>query len=138
MINGGIAKKNNITIYNLFKDTSINIYADKTRITQVLINLLNNAVKYNKPDGEVTINAEKLSNQMIKISISDTGAGIKEEGLELIFEPFERYEYSHSTIEGSGVGLTVSKKLIEVMKGKIGVESRYGEGSTFWIVIPQA
>lgn len=137
-ISSGIAKQKNITINNHNKNTNAKIIADKTRITQVLINILSNAIKYNNENGEVIINTEERPNNKIRVLISDTGIGIKNEGLELIFEPFERFEHSHSNIEGSGVGLTVSKKLTEAMQGTIGVESIYGEGSTFWIEMPSS
>ena len=117
------------------------ILADPKRIKQVLINLVTNAVKYNRENETVLIKAESLqkpgnTERMIRISVTDHGYGIKPEDLEKLFLPFERIGADKTTIEGTGLGLTVVKKLMDLMNGRVGVESTPGEGSTFWIELP--
>jgi CheY-like chemotaxis protein len=127
-----------------FVDSPINslfVIADRLRLKQVLINLLNNAVKYNNEEGSVTITtalkpAGEQENKLIRISITDTGVGIKPENIGKLFQPFERIGADKTDTEGTGLGLMVVKKLIEAMSGKVGVESKVGAGSTFWIELP--
>jgi CheY-like chemotaxis protein len=127
-----------------FVDSPINslfVIADRLRLKQVLINLLNNAVKYNNEEGTVTITtalkpAGEQENKLIRISITDTGVGIKPENIGKLFQPFERIGADKTDTEGTGLGLMVVKKLIEAMYGKVGVESKVGAGSTFWIELP--
>jgi len=119
------------------------VRSDRQSLKQVLLNLLNNAVKYNKPNGLVrirvqSIQGESKDNEMIKISISDTGIGISENDIPKLFMPFERIGANKTEIEGTGLGLTVVKKLIDNMGGIIGVESTPDQGSTFWIQLPAA
>ena len=116
---------------------------DRQSLKQVLLNLLNNAVKYNKPVGSVLIKTQLLpinedAKEFIRISISDTGIGISADDIPKIFTPFERIGVEKYGIEGTGLGLAVVKKLIDAMDGFIGMESAMGEGSTFWIDIPKA
>ncbi|WP_239796986.1 PAS domain-containing hybrid sensor histidine kinase/response regulator [Candidatus Nitrotoga arctica] len=113
-------------------DHSLFVYADRTRVKQVLINLLSNAIKYNCEHGtvEVTCNANAL--KQVRISIKDTGEGLFPEKLAQLFQPFNRLGQESSSVEGTGIGLVVSKKLIEQMGGNIGVESTVGAGSVFW------
>jgi signal transduction histidine kinase/CheY-like chemotaxis protein len=114
------------------------IRADLTRFKQLMLNLLSNSVKYNKDGGSVTVDAEATSNDMLRISISDTGAGIPEKEHDKVFEPFERFGMKSTEIEGTGIGLTISKQLVELMGGSTGFESEAGKGSTFWIELPIA
>ncbi|MDH5680090.1 MAG: ATP-binding protein [Spirochaetota bacterium] len=107
------------------------VKADKLRLKQVLINLLSNAIKYNRQNGEVFIKAE-INKHNLVVTISDTGIGIQEDDLDKIFEPFRRVSYHPEIIEGSGIGLHITKKLVQAMNGDIGVESRLGQGSNFW------
>jgi PAS domain S-box-containing protein len=108
------------------------VLADRQRLKQVLINLISNAIKYNRAGGSVSLTCE-VSHDGVRISVRDTGIGIPREHLEQIFSPFERLGPEQGEIEGTGLGLTVAKRLVEAMKGSIGVESKAGEGSTFWI-----
>ncbi|MBA2585665.1 MAG: response regulator [Chthoniobacterales bacterium] len=106
------------------------ILVDRQRLKQVLLNLLSNAIKYNRLNGSVTIRCEE-ENQHVRILISDTGAGIPANRLADLFTPFERLGAEQSTAEGTGLGLAVTKRFVEAMKGTITVESERGEGSTF-------
>ncbi|MBE0649948.1 MAG: PAS domain S-box protein [Bacteroidales bacterium] len=131
-----------------------NIYvkADQQKMKQVLLNLLNNAVKYNRENGSVKIGCyvvdgkpetesqetDGQEQKMVRISITDTGKGIAPEDLKTLFDPFQRIGAGVTEIEGTGLGLTVAKKLVEAMGGTIGVESRPETGSTFWIELPKA
>ncbi|MDO9260755.1 MAG: PAS domain S-box protein, partial [Flavobacteriaceae bacterium] len=114
------------------------VKSDHQKLKQVLLNLVNNAVKFNKDSGLVTIKAEKYKNEKIRISIIDTGKGIAPEEIPKLFNPFQRIGSEISVIEGTGLGLAVSKKLMEAMHGSIGVESEIDKGSTFWIEFSQA
>jgi CheY-like chemotaxis protein len=101
-------------------------------LKQVLINLLSNAIKYNKPGGTVIVDCIKSSPERIRISIKDSGAGLPPEKLMQLFQPFNRLGQENSTEEGNGIGLMMSKRLVELMGGIIGVESAVGMGSVFW------
>jgi PAS domain S-box-containing protein len=109
------------------------VFADKQRVKQVLINLLANAIKYNREGGEVRIAAEPLASDRLRISVEDTGHGIEEAALERLFVPFERLDAATTGVEGTGLGLALSRTLVEAMGGSLGVESTPGSGSTFWI-----
>ncbi|OOM81256.1 ATP-binding protein [Clostridium sp. BL-8] len=111
------------------------VYADKTRLKQILINLLSNAIKYNKPKGEVVFYYERI-NETYKFHVIDTGIGLSESDLTLIFKPFYRLNNVNNIIEGSGIGLSVAKQLTELMNGKISVVSKKNIGSHFWIELP--
>ncbi|MFZ4724213.1 MAG: PAS domain S-box protein, partial [Paludibacter sp.] len=137
-----LAIKNVIDVKLVY--SSINqlyVSADRQSFKQILLNLLNNAIKYNKEGGSVEIKTELITNKntsFIRISITDTGVGIKQEDISKIFIPFERISAYNTQIEGTGLGLSVVKKLVEVMNGSCGVDSEIGNGSTFWFELPQA
>ncbi len=109
------------------------VQADRTRVKQVLINLLSNAIKYNKEDGSVSVTASRIDQDLLRISVRDSGAGLSPQQLTQLFKPFNRLGQEENDTEGTGIGLVVSKRLIEWMGGKIGVASTVGEGSVFWI-----
>ena len=109
------------------------VKADRTRVKQVLINLLFNAVKYNRPGGAVTVECRLTPPHSIRISVRDTGAGLSSEQVAQLFQPFNRLGKEASTEEGTGIGLVVTKRLVELMGGVIGVDSVISEGSVFWI-----
>ncbi len=112
------------------------VSADPQRLKQACINLLSNAIKYNLPDGRVVLEVEHIGEERIRISISDTGIGLSSESLARLFTPFERLSAPSLGIEGTGLGLALSRTLIEAMGGAMGVHSSVGEGSTFWIELP--
>ena len=108
------------------------IYADCTRVKQVMINLLSNAIKYNREGGAVIVECLQIMPDRVRVSVKDTGAGMSPEQLAQLFQPFNRLGQETSTEEGTGIGLVVTKQLVELMGGAIGVESVVGVGSVFW------
>ncbi|MDP6884097.1 MAG: ATP-binding protein, partial [Rhodospirillales bacterium] len=114
------------------------VHADRTRFKQSLLNLMSNAVKYNRDEGKITIGCHEVPGAMLQVSVTDTGAGIPEDMQKELFEPFRRLGAENTNVEGTGIGLTITKQLIERMDGKIGFVSEVGKGSTFWIELPLA
>ena len=108
------------------------VHADRTRVKQVMINLLSNAIKYNQSGGSVVVRCAVVAEQRVRISVTDSGAGLAPDKLAQLFQPFNRLGQEDSTEEGTGIGLVVTKQLVELMGGSIGVESQVGIGTTFW------
>ncbi|MBI3914239.1 MAG: response regulator, partial [Chloroflexi bacterium] len=111
----------------------VHVQADRQRLKQVLLNLLANAVKYNRDGGAITLAFHVRPEQRLRIEVRDTGPGIPPQMLPRLFTPFERLDADKSKTEGTGLGLALSKRLIEAMGGTIGVESVVGVGSVFWL-----
>lgn len=111
------------------------VCADLMRFKQVLLNILSNAIKYNDEHGSITLDSEVIDEKYLRIKIIDTGDGLSEEDIAKLFVPFERLN-ARFNVEGTGIGLVISKNLVELMNGTVGVESKLGEGSTFWIDLP--
>jgi PAS domain S-box-containing protein len=114
-------------------DVPYYVNADRTRMKQVLINLLSNAIKYNREKGAVEVKCTVESPGRIRISVKDNGAGLPKEKLTQLFQPFNRLGQESGGEEGTGIGLVMSKRVVELMDGVIGVDSTVGVGSVFWI-----
>lgn len=112
------------------------VLADRTRLKQILLNLLSNAVKYNVDGGKVTIACMPSVKGMLRVTVTDTGHGMTPDQLALLFAPFTRLDADKTNVEGTGIGLAISKRITELMGGSIGVESEPGKGSTFWFELP--
>lgn len=116
----------------------VTVRADAFRLKQVLINLLANAIKYNRQGGRVTVHGDRRGGGHLRVLVSDTGPGIPETEFPSLFQPFSRLPQRPYSIEGAGIGLSIAKHLTELMDGAIGVESEPGQGSTFWIELPES
>jgi signal transduction histidine kinase/ActR/RegA family two-component response regulator len=121
---------------DLMKEAPLTVFADRMRLKQVLLNLLSNGIKYNQKGGTVRIFCTKQETGNIRIHVKDTGKGIMANKLEGLYRPFDRLGEENSEVEGSGIGLTITQKLVELMDGKILVESELGVGSCFSIELP--
>lgn len=118
-------------------ECNVYVLADLQRLKQVLLNLMSNAIKYNHDGGGITLYCSEPQSGIIRISVADTGPGIAEENRERVFEAFERLGADEQKVEGSGVGLALSKALIRAMGGQLSFDSEVGKGSTFWVELPQ-
>jgi signal transduction histidine kinase len=125
---------------SILLDPSMNLtaHADKLRLKQILLNLVSNAIKYNRKGGSVSVACKALNSKLLQVDFIDSGPGISIEDQNKLFEPFNRLENEHSHVEGTGIGLTVTKELVELMGGSIGLTSQLGEGSHFYIKLPVA
>ena len=132
-----LADKKHISLQ--FDETNRNIIlrTDKTKLQQILINILSNAIKYNKEGGSVRVSISAGDSENIRIFIKDTGIGISQENLNKLFVPFGRFSDNRNTVEGTGIGLVITKKIIEHMKGRLIITSELGVGSEFIIEIPR-
>jgi signal transduction histidine kinase/ActR/RegA family two-component response regulator len=137
MIESQAQKRDIKLIFSQF-DNPCYVSVDRIRLKQVLVNLLSNAIKYNREHGTIEVKCAVSTPGRIRISIKDSGAGLSPEKLAQLFQPFNRLGQENSDIEGTGLGLMVTKRLIDVMEGTIGVESNVGIGCEFWIELPQA
>jgi PAS domain S-box-containing protein len=129
------AQKRGITIVFPPVDMAYVVHADRMRVKQVLINLLSNAIKYNRQGGTVQVNCQPSVDhaQRLRISVEDTGEGLTEDKIGQLFQPFNRLGQEATAEEGTGIGLVVCKRLVELMAGVIGVQSTVGAGSVFWV-----
>ncbi|MGO9874870.1 MAG: hybrid sensor histidine kinase/response regulator [Acidimicrobiia bacterium] len=115
------------------ENSSVYVLADRQRLKQIVLNLLGNAVKYNRPDGTVTISYEHCGADRLRINVADTGPGIPADQRLRLFEPFERLGADQTNVEGAGIGLALSRRLAEAMNGHVDIDPSDGPGSTFWI-----
>ena len=133
-----LADDRHITIDDATATGGARFLGDAVRVKQVLLNVLSNAVKYNRENGRIRVATQPLDGAMLRISVTDTGVGIVADKHQEVFEPFTRVGAEMTAIEGTGIGLTISRRLVEMMGGRMGLESALGVGSTFWFELPLA
>ncbi|NVD99750.1 ATP-binding protein [Massilia sp. BJB1822] len=114
-------------------DSRVHVVADRTRLKQILLNLLSNAIKYNRDGGAVVVDSSPSGPSLVRISVQDTGMGLRPEQMKMLFQPFNRLGQESGAEEGTGIGLVVTKRLVELMGGVIGATSSPGVGSMFWV-----
>src|SRR5262249_37486950 len=112
------------------------VLVDRTRFIQILMNFGSNAIKYNRPGGSVTFTVSVPETSLVRVAVSDTGMGIAEDKQDKLFQPFQRAGQETGSIEGTGIGLVITKRLAELMHGTVGFSSVEGSGSRFWVDIP--
>ena len=127
------AEKRGIRLFFAAMSEPFYVHADRTRVKQVMINLLSNAIKYNRRGGMVIVECAQAEGARVRVSVTDTGAGLNAEQVEQLFQPFNRLGQEQGAEEGTGIGLVVTRQLTELMGGEIGVFSEVGVGTTFWI-----
>ncbi len=130
-----LAQKRNIVISHTGLQGAV-VRADRTRLKQVLLNLLSNAIKYNREGGSVKLDMQAMGEQRLRLRVTDTGPGIPGERLGELFLPFNRLGIHNTSIEGTGIGLTITRRILEAMGGSVDVQSQVGVGSIFWIELP--
>ncbi|HEU4374506.1 MAG TPA: ATP-binding protein, partial [Telluria sp.] len=130
---GPQAKKREIELIFPEFDDPYYIHADLTRVKQVMINLLSNAIKYNRTGGTVNVRCALHGDKRVRVYVKDTGAGLSQDQIGQLFQPFNRLGQEESVEEGTGIGLVVTKQLVELMGGQIGVDSERGIGTEFWV-----
>jgi CheY-like chemotaxis protein len=130
---GPLARAAGVTMPQQHEPCGAYVFADRQRLKQVMLNLLSNAVKYNREGGSITLHCAPSGDDRFRIAITDTGYGIAPAQLDLLFRPFERLGAEQTAVEGTGMGLALSKGFVEAMGGSIGVDSTVEVGSTFWI-----
>jgi PAS domain S-box-containing protein len=136
--NANMARNRQITLAQAGSCTGLFVTADARRLLQVLNNLVSNAIKYNRSAGRVDLSCSRPTVGWIRIEVKDTGPGLTDQQQANLFHPFNRLGAELSSTEGAGIGLVLSRRLMEAMKGVMGVKSQRGEGSTFWLELPEA
>jgi len=132
------AAQHRVTLHEQLAAGASMVLGDATRVRQILTNLLSNAVKYNREGGSVTLGARLADGDMVEITVADTGLGMTDAQMDSLFQPYNRLGRENSGIEGTGIGLVISRRLAELMGGTLEASSRAGEGSTFTLRLPAA
>ncbi len=133
-----LAQQKGVRIKFPLVDNACFVHADRTRLKQVLVNLLSNAIKYNRPGGMAEVTFRQCPVGRLRISVHDSGEGLTSAKMEQLFQPFNRLGQETGAEEGTGIGLVVSRRLVELMDGEIGVTSSVGVGSVFWFELEAA
>ena len=133
-----LAAERSITISLRSPEPGLAVLADQQRLRQILVNLVNNGIKYNRRGGAVSIACQAEGDRQVSLVVTDTGPGIRAEDLDRIFAPFERLGVEQTGIEGSGIGLPLARALAEAMAGQLTASSVHGEGSAFTVTLPRA
>ena len=133
-----LARKAGVALVDSGGSTDAAVRADPMRLRQILLNLASNAIKYNREGGRVELAASRTADGRVRFTVSDTGKGIPPERQAELFQPFQRLGAEHSSVEGTGIGLAIAKRLSEAMQGSIGFDSVPGEGTRFWVDLPAA
>ncbi len=132
------AARRNIGMQVLLDDAALQVLCDETRLKQVLTNLLSNAVKYNLPGGQVVVHSQRLDAQTVALRVLDTGLGLTDAQMADLFQPFNRLGREHGDVDGTGIGLVISRRLAELMGGTLHAERTDGQGATFVLTLPVA
>ncbi|MDA1191810.1 MAG: response regulator [Candidatus Poribacteria bacterium] len=132
-----LANERGIAVMNeMDGDETYYVFADRTRLSQVMVNLMANAIKYNRQNGSVSVDCVIDPNGRLRITVSDTGNGIPADKIERLFQPFDRLGAETTEVSGTGIGLTISRRLVEAMDGELTVQSAVGKGSRFSVILP--
>jgi len=131
-----LAARSRISIETLPLEGAPHVFADRTRLVQILMNFGSNAIKYNRPSGSVTFSVSLPDAGHLRLTVTDTGLGIAADKQDKLFQPFQRAGQETGPIEGTGIGLVITKRLAELMGGRVGYQSVAGVGSDFWVEIP--
>jgi signal transduction histidine kinase len=132
-----LAQERSLTVDDQAAGAGTWVLADRVRLRQVLVNLVSNAVKYNRPGGQLTVSVGR-SPDAVRLAVRDTGTGMSAEEVERLFTPFERLSAPSSGVSGTGLGLVVARHLVVAMGGQLEVDSRLGIGTTFTVALPEA
>jgi len=128
--------KNIILQQKISAPSDMCVIADRTRLKQAILNYLSNAIKYTQQNGKVVVRVKPSDTNMCRIIVEDTGPGLNQEQCSIVFNPFTRLDEHINATSGTGIGLAITKRIIEMMKGKVGVDSEVGKGSEFWLEVP--
>ncbi|MBC7954148.1 MAG: response regulator [Rhodospirillaceae bacterium] len=131
------AQRNGVVVEDWRVDDRAQVWIDYTRFKQVLLNLVSNAIKYNRPNGTVSLAVTTGADGMVRFAVTDTGPGIPVDKRASLFQPFNRLGAEVTEVEGTGVGLTITKRLVEAMNGHMGFDTEEGVGTTFWVDVPR-
>ncbi len=132
------AKAHNVSLHFLAKKSKCWVHADQKRLKQAILNVLSNAIKYNNQGGKVAVQLDYTAPARVRLSIADTGLGLSAEQIAQLYQPFNRLGREAGAEAGTGIGLVMTKRIVEMMGGTVGVHSTVGLGSTFWIDLKQA